>query len=231
MPNWDGYFNPPDQTKNITSAVSILNSDSTGEQWQKCLEVIDTYDHYIYNEVEGKENLLFPSRRWTFLHHAAYHQAPLEVLKSILEKGYRLTLKDAEGKLPVDHANNETYKSLLQPKYIIDVNVGKINKIEKNFHAVIASRVADLVQKNNLILPVIGVLLEDGACNDGQSWFAVPGMYGGFTFEFEFNANKTDVLALVTSSWCRVAGGSGQRHKCTENKWTLEEEGFVLRTV
>lgn len=52
-------------------------------------------------------------------------------------------------------------------------------------------------------------------------------MYGGFTATFELNEEKTDVEALITSSWCRVVGGSGNTHRCTENEYVLTAEGFV----
>jgi hypothetical protein len=57
-----------------------------------------------------------------------------------------------------------------------------------------------------------------------EMWFAVPGMYGGFQTRFEGEGASAE---LITSSWCRVAGGSGQRHRITAEGWTLIEEGFV----
>ena len=52
-------------------------------------------------------------------------------------------------------------------------------------------------------------------------------MYGGFSYSLILNEDKNDVVALKTSSWCRVAGGSGQTHECTADGWKLENEGFV----
>ena len=55
-------------------------------------------------------------------------------------------------------------------------------------------------------------------------WFQVPGMYGGFNYWLE----TTRVgVKLVSESWCRVAGGSGQRHEVTSAGSQLVEEGFV----
>ena len=228
MAEWKGYIEIPEQIVDNIVSISKLNSDSTEEEWMEWLDVVCEYDHYISNDAEGQQKYLFPSRRWTFLHHAAYHQAPLQIIKALKEKGYRLSLKDAEGKLPVDHANDESCKSVLQPKYSVNVDMEKLNKIEKNFHAVITSRADELVKKHNLILPVISVLLEgEKNVTKENVYFAVPGMYGGFSFWLKFTSDKADVESLITESWCRVAGGSGQRHVCTENNWSLEAEGFV----
>ncbi len=55
-------------------------------------------------------------------------------------------------------------------------------------------------------------------------WFAVPGMYGGFCYELE-HAGADPVL--ISSSWCRVVGGLGQRHEIRCGGSRLVEEGFV----
>lgn len=57
-----------------------------------------------------------------------------------------------------------------------------------------------------------------------EFWFAVPGMYGGFRFWLEGQGQLTK---LVSESWCRVMGGSGQRHEITSDEAKLVEEGFV----
>ncbi|MCY4505399.1 MAG: hypothetical protein OXG35_00345 [Acidobacteria bacterium] len=55
-------------------------------------------------------------------------------------------------------------------------------------------------------------------------WFAVPGMYGGFSYRLEVDDVRPQ---LVSESWCRVVGGSGQRHAITPGGSQLVEEGFV----
>ncbi|KAG2428674.1 hypothetical protein HXX76_011379 [Chlamydomonas incerta] len=57
-----------------------------------------------------------------------------------------------------------------------------------------------------------------------HQYVPVPGMYGGFRFEFQ-QVGPDPVL--VSESWCRVAGGSGQRHRITIQGTELVEEGFV----
>jgi hypothetical protein len=48
-------------------------------------------------------------------------------------------------------------------------------------------------------------------------------MCGGFSYRIELERE----LCLIAESWCRVAGGSGQRHAITTNEVRLLEEGFV----
>ena len=55
-------------------------------------------------------------------------------------------------------------------------------------------------------------------------WFPVPGMYGGFRYHL------TTVAAdpvLISESWVRVVGGSGQRHLISLFGSLLLAEGFV----
>jgi hypothetical protein len=49
-------------------------------------------------------------------------------------------------------------------------------------------------------------------------------MYGGFVCRLE---RAGDEPALTSESWCRVAGGSGQRHVITVDGYELVESGFV----
>jgi hypothetical protein len=55
-------------------------------------------------------------------------------------------------------------------------------------------------------------------------WEPVPGMYGGFNYAL-FIKNGNPVL--ITDSWIRVVGGSGERHEITPNSVTLTLKGFA----
>jgi len=72
-----------------------------------------------------------------------------------------------------------------------------------------------------LRLPELEVLLE---LDRPQMWFPVPGMYGGFSYWLESTGADAK---LVSESWSRVVGGSGQRHEITSAGSRLVEEGFV----
>jgi hypothetical protein len=53
---------------------------------------------------------------------------------------------------------------------------------------------------------------------------AVPGMHGGFHHRL---VGEGGGARLVTESWCRVVGGSGQRHEIHSSGRRLVAEGFV----
>jgi hypothetical protein len=96
-----------------------------------------------------------------------------------------------------------------------------LQAIERHFHAVIHGRAANLVDQHNLTLPKLAPLL---GATESKGWFPIPGMYGGFSYWLEGGG---DQAKLVTESWCRVVGGSGQRHEFTAAGSRLVEEGFV----
>ncbi|XP_057313772.1 uncharacterized protein LOC130655086 [Hydractinia symbiolongicarpus] len=224
---FDGKLYFMESLKNAIDSVSRLNAYSSESEWLGSLTALDNYDGYICNELHSQENK-FPSRRWTFLHHAAFYYAPISVLEEIKAKKFVMSLKDAEGHMAIDHVKSTaspSYKNLFKPRFKIEnIDLKKLNKIEKTFHGVINSRVEDLVNEHNLILPTISVLLEK-AVKTEEFWFAVPGMFGGFTIELKYNDEMTDVEAVNTTSWCRAAAGSCETYLCTENNVTLEDTG------
>ncbi|MFE2996365.1 hypothetical protein ACFXG4_15275 [Nocardia sp. NPDC059246] len=52
----------------------------------------------------------------------------------------------------------------------------------------------------------------------------VPGMYGGFSIKLSQPGATPE---LTVESWCRVVGGSGQRHVARPNRFDLVDMGFV----
>jgi hypothetical protein len=107
------------------------------------------------------------------------------------------------------------------PTYIRHVPLGILLRIQDHFHAVIRGRADELVHENNLRLPELEPLLE---LREPKMWFAVPGMYGGFSYWLEADGVEAK---LVAESWCRVSAGSGQRHEIASTGSVLVEEGFV----
>ena len=82
-----------------------------------------------------------------------------------------------------------------------------LQAIERHFHAVIRGQAADLIDQHNLTLPKLAPLLADA---ESRAWFPIPGMHGGFSYWLQGEGDQTK---LVTESWSRVVGGSGQRHE------------------
>jgi hypothetical protein len=57
-----------------------------------------------------------------------------------------------------------------------------------------------------------------------SEWFPVPGRDGGFSYGL-FERDSKPVL--ITDSWVRVVGGSGEQHEITADKVELVARGFV----
>jgi len=156
----------------------------------------------------------------TVLHWAARGRASEDIFKELIAMGASKSLKNANGETAFDIAKSE---GLSQP--ILDIlslpqavkdNEKDIDALETGLHKAINGRVADLIKKNGMRLPQVPYVLEFG-----QAWYPVPGMYGGFNI-------TTHEKGLVTESWCRVAGGSGQRHVIDRTgNVELVDEGFV----
>ncbi len=116
---------------------------------------------------------------------------------------------------------------ILTPVLQRQVPAGVLLKIQHHFHEVICGRADELVREHALRLPELEPLLELPAPPEPETltmWFPVPGMYGGFAFDLV--AEGVDAK-LLTESWCRVSGGSGQRHEITSAGSHLVDEGFV----
>ena len=58
-----------------------------------------------------------------------------------------------------------------------------------------------------------------------QRYFAVPGMYGGFSYEMQEHDGK---LTLVADSWSRIVEGSEMRHLITAEQVLLLPEDATL---
>jgi hypothetical protein len=93
--------------------------------------------------------------------------------------------------------------------------------IQQHFHSVILGRAAVLVEQHKVTLPDLGVYAKG---ENEKRWLPIPGMCGGFAYHFERGGEQA---LLVSASWCRVVGGSGQRHHITAEGSALVESGFV----
>jgi ADP-ribosyl-[dinitrogen reductase] hydrolase len=96
--------------------------------------------------------------------------------------------------------------------------------IEQHFHAVILGRAKKLVEENRLELPKLQHLRTAVSGKPRRASFPIPGMYGGFYYWLE---GEGEAAKLISESWCRIVGGSGQRHEITRHGSVLVAEGFV----
>jgi hypothetical protein len=110
---------------------------------------------------------------------------------------------------------------VLAPEYRHHVSREVLSNVQAHFHAVIRGRAEHLVDEQRLRLPQLEPLLE---LDKPEMWFTVPGMAGGFSYRLESEGIHA---RLVSDSWCRMVGGSGQRHEITSHGSRLVDEGFV----
>ncbi|MBN3747772.1 ankyrin repeat domain-containing protein [Burkholderia sp. Se-20373] len=202
----------------VASRHALADAARNGD-WATMLDCI-AKEHTLVNATRlGGQSLYTP------LHQAAYNGAPKEVVTELLQLGAWRMLRDADGARPVEIAAQRGHRHLIdlltpQPRRFVPAETPR--DIQRHFHEMMLGRIAHL-RVDALRLPELEPLLELDA-QAGRIWFAVPGMYGGFDY-----ALRTDGAAavLVSKSWSRVVGGSGQRHEITAHGCTLVEEGFV----
>ena len=103
-----------------------------------------------------------------------------------------------------------------------DVPNKQLLKLQEQFHLTIKSRAESLLQKHPIDLPDF-IKEKDALLSGQEGYIAIPGMYGGFSYHLRSGGEEP---VLSTSSWCRVVGGSGQRHKVTCEGFELEEDGL-----
>lgn len=228
---WVGYLEFPDHIQYmIENKVIKLNKQSKKEEWLECHVVLRKFKHYIYNAYVDQKELIFPSYLWSFVHHAAYHSAPLEIIQMINIDKYPLSLPDGEGKIALDHIDTnmpQNYKDLLQPVYKIDFLPLEMKLIQANFHAVIYECIDGLVEKYNLILPVLCVMLEDISKCDDERKFPIPDS-GGFTYKFDFSECMSEVKALLCNYIPSLEGGTEISFKCTADGWSVAGDETTL---
>jgi hypothetical protein len=186
--------------------------------WPRVFEMVAKNRDLIKCTRPGGSSLFAP------LHQAAHGGAPVQEVRRLIRLGAWRTLRTARGERPVDVARRKGHAHLLkalEPVYKHRVPPADLLAIQEHFHAVILDRAKQPVWEHRLRLPALDPLLE---LKHPKMWFTVPGMCGGFSYWLEIDESQT---RLISESWCRVVGGSGQRHVVTTAGSELVEEGFV----
>lgn len=215
---WDGVVRADALSEHAVSVRIRLAEAARSYQWPKVFDILSENSELVNSSRPDGSSLYAP------LHQAAHAGASADVVIRLVELGAWRTLQNARGERAVDVAERRGYRELreiLTPVLSHHVPLGVLLKIQSNFHDVIRGRIDRELPNHSLRLPELEPLLE---LDRPQTWFPVPGMYGGFNYLFE----TTGVDAkLVAESWCRVSGGSGQRHEITSQGSQLVAEGFV----
>jgi hypothetical protein len=215
---WDGLRRAATLRPEALRQRGRLADAARDYRWSLVIDLLRDDPHLVNSTRPDGPSLFAP------LHQAAHGGAPLDVVQTLLDLGAWRTLLNARGERAVDVAARKHHVHLLpvlEPRYARRVPPGVLLAIQARFHDVIRGRVEQLVDKYGLRLPELGPLLE---LEHPGMWFAVPGFYGGFRFEL---AEVGAAAVLVSTSWCRVCGGSGERHRITSRGSELVERGFA----
>lgn len=215
---WDGVIRS-DALSDSAASVRIGLADAAKDyEWSMVFDILSENSELVNSCRPDGSSLYAP------IHQAAYAGASTDVIRQLIELGAWRTLQNARGERAVDVAERKGHyqlREILTPTLNHQVPIGVLLKIQSNFHDVIRGRIDSELPNHSLRLPELEPLLE---LDRPQTWFPVPGMYGGFNYFLE--ATGVDAK-LVVESWCRVAGGSGQRHEITSQGSRLVAEGFV----
>ncbi len=215
---WDGITRSETLAGRGLQIRQRLADRTRSYDWPGALAILSEHPEYVNATRPGGQSLYAP------LHQAAHGGAPARVIVDLLNLGAWRTLQNARGERPVDIARKRGHGHLiptLEPVLERQVPLGILLRVQEHFHGVIRERASELVEEHALRLPELEPLLE---MKTPRVWFAIPGMYGGFSYRLEEAGVEP---RLVTESWSRVVGGSGQRHEITPAGSRLVAEGFV----
>ena len=214
---WDGMTKLGLSDSEVELRHHLANA-AKAYDWKKTLEILMARPDLINMTRPDGHSLYTP------LHQAAHGDAPVQVVKKMILMGGWRTLRNADGETAADIARRKSHQrliKLLDPAYKIYVPQETLASIQKHFHAIIRNRASDVIEQFSLRLPELEPLIE---IEKPQMWFTVPGMYGGFHYWLD---GEGENVKLISESWCRVVGGSGQRHEITSREGKLTDEGFV----
>lgn len=215
---WDGITQSKTLDPKFAQIRHELADAAKAYDWTRTSEILSAHPQMANSSRPDGISLFTP------LHQAAYGGASVEIVRQIVEFGAWRTLQNADGEKPFDIAKRQAHQhliSVLMPEYKHHISSGALSKIQQYFHQVIRGRANQLVEEHALRLPELEPLLE---LEQPKMWFAVPGMYGGFSYRLETEAEES---RLITESWCRVVGGSGERHEINAFGSHLVDKGFV----
>lgn len=225
QPRKERYWSSPasrDQCKDSVLADLDRTADlaRTGD-WRALLKLLEAPREFGGVELVNTPRVASTSG-FASLHQAAWHGAGREVVGRLLELGAWRTLRAEDGRRAIDVARSRGHShldELLKPPVPEDIrHLAALRDIESSMQTLVVIRARSFGVDGPLRLPQAGPIweIESGA----TIWCSIPGMYGGFNL-------YRDGAELVSESWCRIVGGSGQKHRITSDGVLLESDGFV----
>ncbi|MEV0614040.1 hypothetical protein AB0I81_12015 [Nonomuraea sp. NPDC050404] len=211
---WDGVTLRSSYNDRAVEERDKLADAARDGNWAGLFDLLEANPHWINSGRVGGSSGYAP------LHQVAWHGADADIAHRLAAGGAWRMLRTAQGERPVDIADRRGHHHLLVPLTPVihhRLPAETMKSIQHHFHTLIHHRAGDLITDQQLRLPELEPLTEQ---RNPACWFAVPGMYGGFSYRLER-------AELTVESWCRVVGGSGQRHIVGEHGARLVAEGFV----
>ena len=220
---WPGVLDPGLLKDEVVARNHRLADAAKAARWSEVYEVLEL------EWVSVNQWRVGGSSWFTPLHQAAWHGASDSVVTGLLERGALRSLRARDGRTPYDIAVSRGHTHLLDSLSPVRTRLTseRAAALDTGLASVIDGRlrlpggIAESYGKpldDCLRYPRVEVLPE---CPDSRLWFAVPGMYGGFSIELMKDSY------LYVESWIRVVGDSGQAHVITQEGVTLVDEGFV----
>ena len=215
---WDGVLLEREAfNDSYVRATDMLADAARDGAWARVFDVLDGRGVEF---AVGANDWRRGGKSWfSPLHQAAWHGAAAEVVQELVRRGAWRTLRDAQGRRPIDIARERRADhiiDLLEPQHIHSVS----DRALEGMSSALADLVAAAARQANCVAPIRQL---DAACvaeSDTVVWFPIPGMYGGFSVQM-FRGR------LHVESWSRVVGGSGRAYVITGDRTTLVDEGFV----
>ena len=230
---WNGVLDPAQYSDTVVAARNRLADAAKAGDWPAVFGLLDDPDAPVrVNDWRPGGTAWF-----TPLHQAAWHGAPTAVASELIARGALRSLTDSRGRTALDIRTERNFKEFAAKGTAAESHFGlrgalsppvptlsadRIRALDAHLAAVIDGRIRGVLYKGRdprevLRYPPVAILHE---VPGRRLWFPVPGMYGGFDIHLRDGY-------LEVNSWCRVVGGSGQRHVITEQGTTLVDQGFV----
>jgi hypothetical protein len=211
---WDGVTQRFTYQNGIVEQRDRLAACARGGDWPAVLAQLAANAEWVNATRLGGDS------GYTVLHQAAWNGADTAVVLRLIGLGAWRTVRTTDGERAIDIADRRGHRHLtgaLRPVIRRPVRDDVLARLQWRLHALIRERAGHLVEQHRLRLPDLGPLTE---VTEPTFWFPVPGMHGGFSY-------RLDHAGLIVESWCRVVGGSGQRHRITPDGTELVASGWI----
>ena len=156
--NWDGITLARTVSNEETVIRHSLADAAKYADWVRVFDLLSEQEERFVNFTR-----LDGSSWYAPLHQAAWHGAPVEIVRRLIQKGAWRALRNAKGERAVDVAERRGHRHLLEglaPEFKHHVPMDVLLRVQAHFHAVIRERAGWLIEEYALRLPELEPLLE-----------------------------------------------------------------------